>query len=76
MHGFPWKWSIYSWLDGETSASGHIADLCEFAVDLAKFLEAFQSIDSRELKSLIFLVIRADTFGALISKISAIPFKN
>lgn len=48
MDGYPWKWSIYSWLDGETAATGHIADLCEFAVDLAKFLEAFQSIDSTE----------------------------
>ncbi len=48
MDGYPWKWSIYSWLDGETAASGHIADLCEFAIDLAKFLKAFQSIDSTD----------------------------
>lgn len=46
MDGYPWKWSIYGWLDGETAASGRIADLCEFAVDLAQFLKAFQSIDS------------------------------
>jgi aminoglycoside phosphotransferase (APT) family kinase protein/GrpB-like predicted nucleotidyltransferase (UPF0157 family) len=45
MDGYPWKWSIYSWLEGETAASGHITDLCEFAVDLAKFLKTFQSID-------------------------------
>lgn len=48
MDGYPWKWSIYSWLDGETVAFGRIADLCEFAVDLAKFLKAFQSIDSAD----------------------------
>ena len=48
MDGYPWKWSIYSWLDGETASSGHIADLCEFAVDLAKFLKAFQSTDSTD----------------------------
>ena len=46
MDGYPWKWSVYNWLDGEAAASGHIADLSEFAVDLAKFLKAFQSIDS------------------------------
>ncbi len=46
MDGYPWKWSVYGWLAGETAASGHIADLCKFAVDLAKFLKAFQSIDS------------------------------
>jgi aminoglycoside phosphotransferase (APT) family kinase protein len=48
MDGYPWKWSIYSWLEGETAASGHIADLCEFAVGLAKFLKTFQSIDSTD----------------------------
>ena len=46
MDGYPWKWSIYGWLDGETAASGHIDDLCEFAVDLPNFLKALQSIDS------------------------------
>jgi aminoglycoside phosphotransferase (APT) family kinase protein len=46
MDGYPWKWSIYHWLEGETAASGHIADLTQFAVDLAKFLKALQSIDS------------------------------
>jgi aminoglycoside phosphotransferase (APT) family kinase protein/GrpB-like predicted nucleotidyltransferase (UPF0157 family) len=46
MDVYPWKWSIYGWLDGETAASEHIADLCEFAADLAKFLKAFQSIAS------------------------------
>lgn len=46
MEGYPWKWSIYRWLEGETAASGYIANLSEFAASLAEFLSAFQSIDS------------------------------
>lgn len=45
-HGYPWKWSIYQWLEGETAASAPITDLAEFAADLAKFLSALQSIDA------------------------------
>ena len=46
--GYPWKWSIYRWIDGETAASGHIADLCDFATSLAKFLVALQDIDPKD----------------------------
>jgi len=42
---YPWKWSIYRWLEGEAAASGHIDDLCDFATSLAQFLMALQSID-------------------------------
>lgn len=44
---YHWKWSIYRWIEGESAANGYIADLCEFAASLAKFLIAFQSIDSK-----------------------------
>jgi aminoglycoside phosphotransferase (APT) family kinase protein len=44
--GYPWPWSVYLWLPGETAASGHIADLRDFAISLGKFLLAFQHIDS------------------------------
>lgn len=46
--GYPLHWSIYRWIEGETAASGYIADLCTFAADFGKFLIAFQSIDSTE----------------------------
>ena len=45
--GYPWKWSIYSWLEGESATSAHIADLSAFAVSLAEFLVALQRIDAR-----------------------------
>lgn len=45
-HGYPWKWSIYRWLQGETAASGRIANLAEFAINLGNFLKALHQIDA------------------------------
>lgn len=44
--GYPWKWSIYRWLEGESAASANIMDLSDFASHLAKFLRALQRIDA------------------------------
>jgi aminoglycoside phosphotransferase (APT) family kinase protein len=46
--GYPWSWSIYRWLEGDTAAPERIADLCDFATDLARFLVALQRIDPTE----------------------------
>jgi aminoglycoside phosphotransferase (APT) family kinase protein len=43
---YPWPWSIYGWLDGETASAGRIDDPARFAVDLAGFLAALQRIDA------------------------------
>jgi aminoglycoside phosphotransferase (APT) family kinase protein len=43
--GYPWHWSIYRWLDGEIATSERIADLPQFARDLAQFLVALYQID-------------------------------
>jgi aminoglycoside phosphotransferase (APT) family kinase protein len=43
---FPHSWSIYQWLDGEPASADRIADPVRFAVDLAGFLMALQSIDT------------------------------
>lgn len=43
---YPWKWSIYRWLEGETAALGKIDNLSVFAADLAQFLVALQRIDA------------------------------
>jgi aminoglycoside phosphotransferase (APT) family kinase protein len=45
--GYPWKWSIYQWLRGETAAYGRIEDKCAFATHLAEFLLALQRIDTK-----------------------------
>ncbi len=44
--GYPWKWSIYRWLEGSPASSAPIADLSDFATNLAQFLIALQRIDS------------------------------
>lgn len=43
---YPWKWSIYRWLDGDSAAAAPIADLKQFAKSLAEFLIALQQIDT------------------------------
>ncbi len=45
-YGYPWKWSVYRWLEGETAASAKISDLVKLAIDLAGFLTALQKIDA------------------------------
>lgn len=44
--GYPFKWSIYRWLPGESAGSAHINDLRDFAASLADFLIAFHAIDT------------------------------
>ena len=43
--GYPWQWSVYRWLEGETATVGRIADLRRFATALAEFLNALRRID-------------------------------
>lgn len=43
--GYPFYWSIYKWLNGETASIERIRDLNQFAKDLAKFLSALQYYD-------------------------------
>lgn len=45
---YPWKWSIYRWIEGENAASAHIADLSDFATSLARFLISLQNIDTTD----------------------------
>ena len=43
--GYPWKWSVYRWIDGETAKPERIGDSNDFATRLAEFLIALQRID-------------------------------
>lgn len=43
---YPWRWSIYRWIEGETASIEHIVDLSQFATALAEFLSALQRIDT------------------------------
>jgi aminoglycoside phosphotransferase (APT) family kinase protein len=43
--GYPFPWSVYRWIEGETATVGRIENLVEFATTLADFLVALQRID-------------------------------
>lgn len=45
-HGYPWRWGVYRWLEGENATAG-IADSRQAAVDLSHFVQAIQAIDPR-----------------------------
>lgn len=44
--GYPWPWSVYGWIEGETASVERIADLAGFAAELGRFLVALQRIDA------------------------------
>jgi aminoglycoside phosphotransferase (APT) family kinase protein len=44
--GYPWPWSVYGWIAGETATLEAVADSRTFATDLADFLLALQAIDA------------------------------
>lgn len=46
QHEYPWKWSVYRYLPGESASTAHITDLNQFAKKLAEFLNIFQKIDT------------------------------
>ncbi|RWM05725.1 MAG: aminoglycoside phosphotransferase family protein [Mesorhizobium sp.] len=43
--GYPWHWSVYRWIEGETAKTARIPDLRTFAVTLAEFIAALKRID-------------------------------
>jgi aminoglycoside phosphotransferase (APT) family kinase protein len=44
---FPWPWSVYRWIEGNTATIERIADLTAFAYDLACFINELHAVDSR-----------------------------
>ncbi len=44
--GYPFRWSVYRWLDGETASAERIEDLRQTANDLAAFIAALQRVDA------------------------------
>jgi aminoglycoside phosphotransferase (APT) family kinase protein len=43
---YPWPWSIYRWIEGETAKPERITNMNDFASRLARFLAAMHNIDS------------------------------
>lgn len=46
--GYPWHWSVYSWLDGENATMARLADPSATAKALASFITALQRIDATD----------------------------
>jgi len=46
--GYPFVWSVYSWLTGENATAERICDVGQLANDLARFVAALQRIDSAD----------------------------
>ena len=44
--GFPWPWSVYRWIEGETATIERIADLKQAATEIAQFIAALHGIDA------------------------------
>ncbi len=42
---FPWKWAVFSWIDGADASSGRLADLSQAAQSLGDFLRALRAVD-------------------------------
>jgi len=45
---YPFRWSVYRWIDGQTARADRVRDLMEFATAVAGFLTALQQIDSTD----------------------------
>src|SRR5438552_16904460 len=50
--GYPLRWSVYRWLEGETWATDRIRDLSEAAKDLARFIIALRTIDTADASAM------------------------
>jgi aminoglycoside phosphotransferase (APT) family kinase protein len=46
--GYPFRWSVYQWIEGENAAIELIADLVQAARDLAEFIATLQRIDTTD----------------------------
>jgi aminoglycoside phosphotransferase (APT) family kinase protein len=43
--GYPWRWSVYRWLDGENATLDRLTDPIQAAISLAEFVSALHRID-------------------------------
>jgi aminoglycoside phosphotransferase (APT) family kinase protein len=44
--GYPWHWSVYSWLSGENVTPSRLTNPHQFAIELATFVQALQQIET------------------------------
>jgi aminoglycoside phosphotransferase (APT) family kinase protein len=44
-HGYPWRWSIHHWIEGENANVAGIADMRQAVDDMVRFVRALHAID-------------------------------
>lgn len=44
--GYPWRWSVYRWLDGEDATTARLVDPDQTATDLGRFVASLHRIDT------------------------------
>jgi len=47
-HGYPWRWSVYNWIDGETAARTPALNKIKIAHDLAQFLSSLHQVYAKD----------------------------
>lgn len=47
-NGYPWHWSVYQWIEGDTADHLPEANKAAFALDLAQFLKHLWSVDNQD----------------------------
>ncbi|MGH2594427.1 MAG: aminoglycoside phosphotransferase family protein [Actinomycetota bacterium] len=43
--GYPWRWSVYPWLEGENATIDRLVDPCQAATALGRFVATLRGID-------------------------------
>lgn len=46
--GYPWPWSVYKWIPGDSATVGIISSMTEFATQLAHFIKALHTVNSAD----------------------------
>ena len=46
--GYPWPWSVYEWLEGDSALDVAVADPTEAALDLAAFIRALRAVPAHD----------------------------
>lgn len=46
--GYPWPWSVYEWLEGDSALDVAVDDLTDAALDLAAFIRALRAVPAHD----------------------------
>ena len=73
--GYPWRWSVFRWLEGESATVAALADSTETAGELARFLCALQRSTPKDVPERLVgdpLVARDEATRAAIARTAGV----